>query len=269
VGLWALAGWAGNLPLAFWGGGVAEEPVGKVLRVEVGCDGYYSFWSTDAKTNLHWWVSNSISFPSGYVLTNVVLTPSFPPGSWILKAVTGNCSVSIVGSTLVVTGEYGESVWFRYRAKAPPNAGVSNNLGGQVVCGFGSPGMTVTSVFGEMPIFRYHQADYRAPHRTIDLTEIVRLLSFNFYKMSSLGDDGYAVSTTRYTGSTNNGLHSADYNNAGTNSWAIDSEEEGRVNSYWSANGYHVDLTTPDGYAAGIEGPGPGWTVSTNVVELE
>ena len=75
-----------------------------------------------------------------------------------------------------------------------------------------------------------------------------------YYKPSSQGNDGYALSKTLYTGSTNYGIHSANYKPA---KWQIDGDEMNRVLAYWRAGGYHVDLSTPDGYAPTNSGPGP------------
>jgi hypothetical protein len=137
----------------------------------------------------------------------------------------------------------------------PGNQAVSNVVNAGISYAYDG-GLTRTSSSGPLTIFRYHSSDYRLPHWKIDTNEMTRALAYwrgGRYRPNLAMPDGYEETTNAYAG-RNSGRHSADYLSP---AWKIKVVEIARVLNYWRSGGYHVDLSQPDGYNAGTNGPGP------------
>jgi hypothetical protein len=215
------------------------------------CPGYWS-----PSTSMV--VSNTFAF--GGTLTNLTWTPVLPNAGWVITAADagGNGAVVVTNDGTAVaftTLPTASPVVFTYTVSVPGNQAVSNSLG--AVVSFNGLAAEVAPI----AIFRYHSADYRrdlsgetaGQFRKIDSTEINRVLSYwrLGYKPDAAGYDGFSAASG-YTG-TETAHHSADVNK----NWAISLGELLPVQNYWRSGGYHVDLTTADGYAADRAGIGP------------
>lgn len=214
------------------------------------CAGYWS-----PSTNMV--VSNSFAFAG--MPTGLTWTPIFPNANWVITAVdAGGNGVAIVSNGMAVvftTLPATSPAVFRYTVRVPGDQAVSNSLG--AVVSFSG----LTADVAPMAIFRYHSADYRrdvsgttaGQFRKIDSTEVNRVLAYwrYGYKPDASGYDGY-MAVSGYAGLEAN-HHSADINK----DWRINTPELMKVQGYWRGNGYHVDLTSADGYANDRAGVGP------------
>jgi hypothetical protein len=234
-------------------GGLSDEQTVTIGAISAAhsCPGYWS-----PSTSMV--VSNTFAF--GGTPEGLTWTPVLPDADWVITAAdaggNGVAEVNSDGTAVVFTTlPTASPVVFTYTVSVPGDQAVSNSLG--AVVSFSGLSADVVPI----AIFRYHSADYRrdlsgetaGQFRKIDSTEINRVLSYwRFgYKPDAAGYDGFSAASG-YTG-TEMAHHSADVNK----NWAISLGELLPVQNYWRSGGYHVDLTTADGYAADRAGIGP------------
>ncbi|MDR2849468.1 MAG: hypothetical protein LBW77_02860, partial [Verrucomicrobiota bacterium] len=209
------------------------------------------YWSPSINTV----VSNSLTFTGS--LDTLVWTPVLPQG-WIVTAVDagGNGLATVQDGVIVFTEPPTASpAQFSYTLTVPGDQAVSNAIAATVTVN----GATLD--VPEIAVYRYHSADYRSDltggqtgqFRKIDSTEINRVLAYwrKGYKPDPLGYDGFSASADYHGTETTH--HSSDLNK----DWAISNDELNYTLAYWRSDGYHVDLTKPDGYAAERAGAGP------------
>jgi hypothetical protein len=187
----------------------------------------------------------------------MVWTPAFPSTNWTLNFASGGGGPLVSGTNIVFTNLSGTSVVFAYTVNVPGNMAVSNTMSGSVTYRYQGSAGNNNMFLNALTIFRYHSADYSSPYRKISVSKITRMLNYwrstGGYRPNPATVDGYEATTNLYTG-PDTGRHSADY---AVPYWKISVAEITRMLNYWRGGGYHVDLSTPDGYAAGTNGPGP------------
>lgn len=215
------------------------------------CAGY---WSPDDAMV----VSNTFAVASGSTIESLSWTPELPTG-WTLSGASGDAAPIVVGDTVVFAGPFESSIIsFRYAVTVPGGQAVSNAITATATFKVDSmaAAQTVVATPEPLSIYRYHSADYTAPYRVIDGSEINRVLSYwraGYYARNVAGRDGYMATATLDPETVANYPHSADYEADGQ----ISLVELATVQAFWTSGGYSVDMSAPSGYVPSLSGVGP------------
>jgi len=195
--------------------------------------------------------TSSFTYPTDTELMSLQWSPLLPP-DWTLLNASGEGGPEVADTNIVFTGDLTNNpIAFSFQVDVPPNEPISNEIRG--VLAFELAGMGASLALhprpDPLPVVRRHSADFQAATFFVDGTEINRPLAYwraGGYFREPLGADGFAPTNAPLAGSTNLGLHSADFQGP---PWVIDGTELNRVLAYWRAGGYELNAQGLDGYA--------------------